>query len=1391
MIQTEPHLFAGMQQDTSISKQQPEYLIDAHNIRITAREGETLLSITNEKGPKELALKDNDGASTTITGTIVGHCVLNNYLVLFVTNNGTDGIFRIDMSQDNPVCVNLCSGSGFSLGFDADYPIEAIGDYENENIQKVYWVDGKNQPRVINIADVNGSPHQYSWSGAFDFVPELKLNETVTVTRNTGSSGQFPAGVIQYAFSYYNKYGQESNIFHTTPLYYISFFDRGGSPEAVISNAFKITVTGIDTNFDYLRIYSIQRTSLNGTPICKRVQDIAIDGISNNTISYTDTGVNGDNVDPTSLLYIGGEEVVAKDICTKDGTLFLGNIQIKRPSISAISGFTTNIQDSLSSVSIGTKNVTLSLVSSGDYYQVNGLNTQAAGFKNREWYRLGLQAQYKNGKWSEPVFIGDKQMSKNGANPSQSGTTLNKLVFKYQLSSDRQNELYAAGYRKVRPVVVFPELQDRCVLAQGVVNPTMYTTGKRYIDGDTVFKKPGSLGGQSSWFFRPWLPNITSLATYYASSDYCTTTYCSPYSYTGVIPYSNNSLTWKPHTASTSALPLRSVEIQGQYDSDNQFMVDWQLLTMHSPELTFDDSFINVDLTGTTAQKVGYVSFNHTLSDIDIQTSSPAISNGGAGFVHQAYKSYHSGGIISGLFYDDYVVDDHNDKFEGYDKEHWPVKWMVYAWHKTGSFNNDILRPANKGTRSAELSKKVISNLRYSSNTTYFGYSSSTWGSVSSISFAAGTVPQVFNSNEVATVKLGSLIYEGNIDTSLSPDEGDGLYFCFGTAATTTGNGTTQIKTGTENTINTTTKSTSWWKTWNKSDDGESNYNGLYKYIYINNIWQFSSMNDDIGDGYPTLSRQRDSVRMKYKSTAHIVLQTSSSTPFSSYDGTTSYPWLPVLELCRAYDENTFLGGTSQDAKKANTWLPAGPCETLVGSNGEGTATANLELSFEYGDTWYSRYDCLKTYPFTSEDPNQIVEIGSFMLETHINIDGRYDRNRGQADNTNMSPTNFNLFNPVYSQRDNFFSYRILDDNYYTLNTFPNEITWSTEKSAGSDVDPWTSVTLASVYDMDGSKGQIQALKVWKDNIYCFHDNGICYILFNSRVQIPVSDGVPIEIANNYKVDGKRYISDGVGCINKYSICSTPSALYFIDSVGKHLQAISDRGLMDLSSSKNMVTWFTNQDVSEWAPNNFSTKVFYDNCKKDLYIVTQDEALCFSEMIGEFTSFMSYENIPLMFNVVDDFYCIKSNYISQMYAGDYNYFFGDYKGFDFTFVSNGRGQQDLSTLDKIYSNINYRADKWSDKLDSILSSESPFDYVRLWNEYQDTGEVLLQVKQGKPSVQKKKFRVWRIQIPRDAHNRRDRIRNTWCKVKMGSAPRYNNGNLGFVQLHDVNVEYFT
>ena len=46
------HIIQGMQRDTSKSKLSKEFVFEARNIRITAREDNSLLSITNEKGNK-------------------------------------------------------------------------------------------------------------------------------------------------------------------------------------------------------------------------------------------------------------------------------------------------------------------------------------------------------------------------------------------------------------------------------------------------------------------------------------------------------------------------------------------------------------------------------------------------------------------------------------------------------------------------------------------------------------------------------------------------------------------------------------------------------------------------------------------------------------------------------------------------------------------------------------------------------------------------------------------------------------------------------------------------------------------------------------------------------------------------------------------------------------------------------------------------------------------------------------------------------------------------------------------------------------------------------------------------------------------------------------------
>ena len=159
-----------------------------------------------------------------------------------------------------------------------------------------------------------------------------------------------------------------------------------------------------------------------------------------------------------------------------------------------------------------------------------------------------------------------------------------------------------------------------------------------------------------------------------------------------------------------------------------------------------------------------------------------------------------------------------------------------------------------------------------------------------------------------------------------------------------------------------------------------------------------------------------------------------------------------------------------------------------------------------------------------------------------------------------------------------------------------------------------------------------------------------------------------------------------------------------------------------------------------------------------------------------------------------------------MNQGNFNEFFDNLYPYYITFISNG-ADNGMSVLDKIFTNIEFKADRWTDRIEGLPSTEiinnknyckAPFDYIRVWNEYQDTGEVQLDYKSNgnndKITVNrhtnlKKKFNVWRIDIPRDKYTRRDRMRNQWIKITLGINQGVDNTDL--MQLHNVNVIYYS
>ena len=508
--------------------------------------------------------------------------------------------------------------------------------------------------------------------------------------------------------------------------------------------------------------------------------------------------------------------------------------------------------------------------------------------------------------------------------------------------------------------------------------------------------------------------------------------------------------------------------------------------------------------------------------------------------------------------------------------------------------------------------------------------------------------------------------------------------------------------------------------------------------------------------------------------------------PLSNLNGSLSghsieYGWLWLGEIYNPEVTNRF-GGQTEEAFENNQWLPCGdPVSLIDDTNGIKNSVA---ITWTEGDTYYQRYDHLKTYPFTLEDQNAITDIVSFMCETRVNLDGRYDRNRGQVNNFAVTPTNFNLMNDVYSQQNNFFNYRTVNPNKLNLDNFHNSITWTKTKTAGELIDTWTNITLASTLDLDGDKGDVRAIRRFNNNLIAFQDRGISQILYNENMQIASTEGVPIEIANSGKVNGKRYLSDKIGCANKWSMCETSNGIYFIDDTTKGIFLFNGK-LDNLSDRLGFHSWINAKStgINIWNPVDFNGFVtYYDKVNGDVFFISKDECLAFSEPLGQFTSFYSYEHMPYFTNLEDRGIAFNTDKEGTVYKawlhneGEYNMFFNKYCPFYTTVIAN----PDMS-VDKIFNNLEFRADSWNGS--TLLNTT--FDTLTTWNEYQ-TGTSTLNNILGRPSELKKKFRIWRANIPRAKSNGRDRMRNPWLYIKLSMEGENTNKTV----LHDMIVHYF-
>lgn len=1415
------HFNKGMNRDLSDSKVSNEFAYENYNIRITENDGDTLLSITNERGNKQALIynEDNSNELFDIKGDYCGHAIVNEYLVLFTRYSNINYIYRIKFTDDKVLCKTLVD---FDLEIYPENPVECICDYQTENIIKVYWVDGINQTRVINILDNDhiGKYTKYD----FDFAIHLDDVYSIFVESDYQKYGEFPSGVIQY-FVTGVRLNRESSILCQSELLYLKDKNRGLSPNENYYFQNKIEFTANANIFEYYILYSIERTSLDTEPIARKIKEFNKEDLNKREIIIYDDGIHGESISASDLLYKGSDVISPETIATKDNVLFLGNINLK----------STIMSDELIEAINNKNNYEFNYGS----YRVNISNSRGViepYLRGDNYYRFGIQFKDKYGKWSSVFHIKDYKAQRSvQINGDYADIPITWITINQTLA----NKLLAEDFLEMRILIVFPNEGERTVIAQGILNQNVINIGDR---------NAGNGYTDSSWFWRP----ITEMEYIYGhdTSGSNNGRPAPPTSEAGQAGQTGQSGSTDSNTASFKDTkqecrpyyPLKfasslGAEIQSQHEADmmaawednsktlSQYLIDPEVQDFYSPDIEnyYKDTISKDQLECSVVGVCGDPILN---KDTIYQYNSRVSTETPKGILSMTAMYYPNRNKynVSTNFFDSFYDDPENptkkitkEFIDG--TQNAGLNYAIYPWHRDSSLNNDIARD----NRTAVLKRKIFSKF----------YKFNTYTLNNPINFNIKSDLYKFD-NTLDFLKIEfdgkQYLYRGNVNTIVTNRKyATPIYIAKYEKTQSIFSGEyvrdNPLYGGANSIFNKVIQDpvrlNSQVITSGPAEDAPEELITLNSY-YLGQLTNTTYVDTLIPNGTNALNYDQvwikdrskeirqpttnfaataDPISIKYKTVNHGVialekpLYKESSLNIQQHflwfadkadrpDYTTRYDnsvsvdctAIPtnhdyVLYLVniknKNINEDTIFGGKNEYALKNNLWIPASHPEIIK---------ENREIRITAGDTFLHRYDVLKTFPYTNEDKNSVIEIGSFFVESYRNLLGRYDKNYDLDDYTIVNENNFGLYNDVYNQKNNFLNYRYLPEDLLKTNEYKNQFIWTLEHTSGADIDSWTNITYGSYYNVDGNNGEIRAIRKFRDTLIGFQDSGIFEILFNSRSQLSTTNGMPIELGNSGKVDGVRYFTNKQGCINKWSIIETPYGLYFIDDLNYSINRLNGQSFDNLTDNLGFAQWAKDNIIpyKKWNINNNGFRSYYDRILNDVYFTFNDKSLVYSEKLNQFMSFIDYPSSYVLDNINDKFLSFN-NKLWYNREGNYNSFFGNKKDYYITY----RIAPD-PYLNKLFNNIEY--------ITTVNSSTSNYTdlFIQGVNQY---GESDLTKRDKLPPFNlQKKFNVWRANIPREKGKALNRIQSPWIYLTLKS-DKNKRQTEEKIELHDLLVKY--
>jgi hypothetical protein len=335
----------GMNKDLDFSLVKENQYYDAQNFKLIANKESNSFVLENAEG-NALWLNLSGVGSLDDTYYLVGHCYIQPYLVLFYTTNHADRtpdagdtsvIVRVTIDKDEPqqaVVIYTDGVSSTKLNFSDTYPISAVGHYESSDNIKVYWTDGYNNVRWMNIMDENLATYT---ADMFDLIPDFPWDGSTSLRPIFSEyiSGDIVSSTVQYAFQYYIETGASTLWSPASKLIQVPVLDSldgskmiGGALDESTPYGVGIDISVPSSNlFNMIRVVRIEYETYNGTPTVSICSEQEINPGQEYNLRINDTGTTLSELVYEEFLIQSNGIFSAKALAIKDNYLFAGNVR--------------------------------------------------------------------------------------------------------------------------------------------------------------------------------------------------------------------------------------------------------------------------------------------------------------------------------------------------------------------------------------------------------------------------------------------------------------------------------------------------------------------------------------------------------------------------------------------------------------------------------------------------------------------------------------------------------------------------------------------------------------------------------------------------------------------------------------------------------------------------------------------------------------------------------------------------------------------------------------------------------------------------------------------------------------------------------------------------------